>query len=319
MAWLTSWQSFAVTLGIALLAWLYWRTGRSPIAWLEFQVGLGKSVNELARRLQIDPDVLRSAVPSYREHFIPKKRGGRRRLLIPDADTKAIQRRVLRRLLARLRAHPAAKAYERGMSIVENARPHVGKAVVIKLDLVDFFPSLLAERVDRYFRFIGWDREAAALLTRLCTDEECLPQGAPTSPRLSNLLMIGFDHALTRFVETRRGAYTRYADDITISFPKDYPRRIRGVVQFVERLARGHGLTVHRGAKRAILRQHQQQRVTGLVVNEKLQLPRRVRRELRAVAHHLEMGRRATLSLVQLKGWRALEKMIVSGSSAGER
>lgn len=309
---LTSLALLAIGAGGVGSAWFYLHTAGWPLAWLKFQFGLGKDVNELARRLGVDVDLLRSLEPHYREHFIPKKSGGRRRLLIPDPELKSLQRRLLRRLLARLKAHHAACAYERGQSIVTNARPHVGKKVVIKLDLVDFFPSLLESRVDRYFRFIGWNREAAALIAKICTFEGALPQGAPTSPRLSNLLMIGFDHRLSRLVTLRKGIYTRYADDITISFPKDYPRRIRGVIQFVERLARTHGLTVHRGAKRLILRRHQQQRVTGLVVNDKLQLPRSMRRKLRAARHHLQTGRPATLSAEQLQGWRALENMIRS-------
>ena len=169
------------------------------------------------------------------------------------------------------------------------------------------------ERVDRYFRHIGWNAEAAAILTRLCTYEGGLPQGAPTSPRLSNLLMFGFDHTLTRFVLRRKGAYTRYADDITISFPKDLPRRIRGTIQFVKRWARALGLTVHDRKKLLILQRHQQQRVTGVVVNAKMQLPRTVRRKLRAVDHRLRTDGRATMTREQLQGWRALEAMIRRG------
>lgn len=296
--------------GLASLTWFYWYTNGRPLAWIKFRLGFGKDVRELARRLNVEVDPLRSLTPTYREHQIRKKHGGWRRLSIPDDATKAMQRRILRRLLGRLKAHPAAMAYERGLSIAHNARPHVGKAVVVKLDLVDFFPSLTAQRCDRYFRFIGWNPEAAALLTRLCTHEDRLPQGAPTSPRISNLLMLAFDERIRRYVARRRGVYTRYADDITISFPKDYPRHIRGVIQFVERTARSFGLVVHRAKKRLVLRRHQQQRVTGLVVNEKAQLPRSVRRKLRAAAHHLLNNRPATWTQQQLQGWRALEAMV---------
>jgi retron-type reverse transcriptase len=298
--------------GIALV-WFYRHTRGRPLAWLRVQFGWGHDVRELARRLGVDVDRLCSLTPAYRERFIPKKRGGQRRLLIPDDELKSLQRRVLRRLLAKLRTHPAAKAYERGKSIVDNAKPHVGQAVVIKIDLVDFFPSCRAEDADQYFRFVGWNRDAAALLTSLCTHEGGLPQGAPSSPRLSNLLMFGFDCRVNRFVTKRKGAYTRYADDITISFPKDYPRRIRGAIQFVARAARSRGLTVHRRKKLLILRRHQQQRVTGLVVNAKLQVPRSVRRKLRAIEHHAETGRQATLTPQQMHGWRAFLAMVRKG------
>jgi RNA-directed DNA polymerase len=305
--------TFGLLAGLGALAWFYWHTGGRPVAWLKWQFGFGKNVLELARRLGVEADLLRSLQPSYRERLIPKKRGGQRRLLIPGDDLKSLQRRILRRLLAKLKVHRAATAYQPKSSIADNARPHVGKAVVVKLDLVDFFPSCRTDRVERYFRRIGWNREAAELLTRLCTYDDGLPQGAPTSPRLSNLLLYKLDHVLTRFVEARKGAYTRYADDITISFPKDYPRRIRGTIQFVARLARSMGLIVHDRKKLLILRQHQQQRVTGLIVNEKMQLPRKVRRKLRAVDHHLRTGRPATMTPEQLQGWRALEAMIRNG------
>jgi retron-type reverse transcriptase len=221
-----------------------------------------------------------------------------------------MQRHILRRLLARLRAHPAATGFERGKSIVTNAAPHVGQQVVIKMDIVDFFPSIRSRRIDAYFRRVGWSAQAAALLTRLCTHEDGLPQGAPTSPRLSNLTHFRFDAWVADHVRRRKGVYTRYADDITISFPKDYPRRVRGTIQFVRRVAKQFGLRIHTRGKLRILRRHQQQRVTGLVVNAKVQLPRSQRRLLRAAEHRLRTGRPASLSPDQLKGWRSLQQMI---------
>lgn len=283
---------------------------RRPWQWLRARRGWGMHLQEWARRLDLEVEQLRGIEPSYKETFIRKKRGGMRRLLIPDGNLKTVQRRILRRLLRRLRAHPAAMGFERGRSIVHNALPHTRRKVIIKLDLIDFFPSTPAWRVEAYFRRVGWNAEAAALLTRLCTHEGGLPQGAPTSPRLSNLVLWLLDARIARFVARRKGSYTRYADDITISFPKDYPRRIRGTIQKVGRLARGFGYKIHRRGKLRILRRHQQQRVTGLVVNDKVQLPRKLRRLLRAVEHRLRTGRAATLTAEQIQGWRALQDMI---------
>src|SRR5262249_4414324 len=151
--------------------------------------------------------------------------------------------------------------FERGKSIVHNAAPHVGQRVLVKMDIVDFFPSIKAARVDAYFRRIGWNAEAAALLVRLCTHQDGLPQGAPTSPRLSNLTLFRFDARVADQVKGRKGVYTRYADDITISFPKDYPRRVRGTIQVVRRVAKQLGLRIHTRGKLRNLRPHQQQRV----------------------------------------------------------
>jgi retron-type reverse transcriptase len=304
-------------LGFVLLCWLlycFWKirvvTGGHPWYWLRAKLGWGRKVAELARILDFDPDRLRAFQPAYREVFVPKKRGGTRRLLIPDTPLKELQRRILRRLLGKLRAHPAACGFERCRSIVANARPHVGRAVVIKMDIVDFFPSISAARVEGYFRRIGWNAESAALLTRLVTHDGGLPQGAPTSPRLSNLLHFGLDARLTYRAARYKGHYTRYADDITISLPADLPRRVRGLIQYARRLAKVCGLRIHLKGKLRILRQHQQQRVTGLVVNQKLQLPRRVRRWLRAVEHRLATTGRATLTPAQLQGWKGLRAML---------
>jgi RNA-directed DNA polymerase len=141
--------------------------------------GKGFSVAELAQRLEMDERSLRLFLPDYRSFRIAKRRGGDRLIQAPTEPTKDLQRKILKRILGPLRAHPAAHAYERGHSIATNARCHEGQAVVIKLDLKDFFPSTRVERVQRYFQWVGWNREAAELLTRLVTLDGGLPQGGP--------------------------------------------------------------------------------------------------------------------------------------------
>jgi RNA-directed DNA polymerase len=302
------WCGLATT-GVILTLVVYFKAYRIW-QWLRTRLGWGLDLAELAERLGVAVNDLRTVEPSYREVHIPKKRGGQRRLLIPAPELKALQRRVLHRLLKKLRAHPAAHGFEPGSSIVTNALRHEGQRVVIKIDLVDFFPSTSAKRLDAYFRRIGWNAEAAAKLTQICTAEGNLPQGAPSSPRLSNLVNYLMDASIARFVAGRKGMYTRYADDITVSFPKDYPRRIRGVIQRVRRIVKKFGYRIHLRGKLQILRPHQQQRVTGLVVNHRVQLPRKLRRWLRAVEHRMKTRGVSTLSANQLAGWRALQAMI---------
>jgi RNA-directed DNA polymerase len=269
----------------------------------------GHSVNELAVRLRISEEDLRATVPQYTERRIPKRSGATRTLHVPSPALKAVQRKILRLLLARLKCHPAAHGFERGRSIVTNARIHAGRAVVIKADIRDFFNTTSAARVEAYFQRIGWNAEAASLLTKLVTYRGGLPQGAPTSPRLSNLLNIQLDTRLTRYALRRRGVYSRYADDMTFSFCNDYPTRNRGVVQAIRKRLKALGYEMHRNKTR-ILRPHQQKRVTGLVVNVWPALPRIVRRRLRAARHHLAVGRPATFTPAQIEGWSALENMI---------
>ncbi|MEM6393498.1 MAG: reverse transcriptase family protein [Planctomycetota bacterium] len=272
--------------------------------------GAGRSIDELAEALDLPAHQLRTTPTGYRTFTIPKRRGGQRQLASPAPDLKRLQRTILRRLLRKLRVHPAATGFEPGLSIAHNAAFHAGQAVVIKLDLKDFFPSTTADRVNHYFRRIGWDAEAAALLTQLTTHDGGLPQGAPTSPRLANLVNHVLDAQIERYVTKHHGTYTRYADDITISYPEDWPKYVRGTIQKVRSIAKAHGYTVHTRGKLRVLRQHQQQRVTGLVVNDRVNLARQKRRWLRAVEHRLRTTGEASLTREQLDGWNALQAMI---------
>jgi retron-type reverse transcriptase len=302
----------------------------------DWRAGLPRSgrlgTAELARRLGVPERQLRATPVAYRRFDVPKRTGGTRTILAPAPPLKAMQRRILNKLLARLAAHPCAAGFEVGRSIVTNALPHVGAEIVIRLDLKDFFPSTTAVRVESYFRTIGWDAEAAALLTRLCTHDGSLPQGAPTSPRLSNLVNYRLDARLLALARARGAAYTRYADDLTFSGsalaphtgrrdPKsllalDLPAdRFNDLINAVKRIVASEGYALHTDKKLRIMRRGDRKLVTGLVVNEKVNLPRATRRRLRAAEHHLATGRPATLTAEQLAGWRALRAMIATQST----
>ncbi len=290
-------------------------------------------VDELALRLGISADDLQRTPIEYHEFFIRKRSGGQRRILAPAPALKSLQRQINRRLLARLKAHPLATGFERGHSVATNAAFHAGRSVVVRLDLVDFFATTRAERVLRYFRAIGWDKAAAGLLTRICTHDAGLPQGAPTSPRLSNLVNYGLDLDFEGLAIRAGARYSRYADDITFSFGfEDWvdedshtgPVVRRGDAQVSSALGRApmiaekHGYRIHtkRKRKHRVMRTHHRQIVTGVVVNERPNLPRNTRRWLRAVEHRLatggSVGRRPSLTESQLAGWRAYEAMILA-------
>lgn len=272
--------------------------------------GSGHGVDELARRLGVDEAELRAVEPSYREFTIPKRSGGKRTIAAPDEKLKRLQRLLQRRLLARLKCHPAATGFERGYSIVLNAMCHVGRAVVVRMDLRDFFPSTSSKRVERFFREVGWNRAAAGLLVKLCTRRGGLPQGAPTSPRLSNLVNYRLDARLAGLAQRLGAVYTRYADDLTFSFASDDREAIHSLVRTAKRVVEREGYAMHVHKKLRIARRHDRQLVTGLVVNERVNLPRARRRWLRAVEHRAANGRAATLTEAQLAGWRALGGMI---------
>lgn len=308
--------------------------GRSMFVWLQQQLknltaGRGRDVKELAARLglpdlQIDRQRRRkvdAAKPdaririSYRWQRIPKRGGGTRLLHSPNPQLKQVQRKLLRRVFARLKVHPAAKGFRRGESIATHARLHVGQAVVVRIDIHDFFPSTRGERVYKYFRQAGWNRHGARTIFWLCTKSigrrVGLPQGSPTSPILSNLVNYGMDARLAGLARKSGARYSRYADDIIFSFAQDDRRFIRGVIRRVRRILGDSNYRMHGREKLRVMRRHQRQVVTGLVVNDRVQLPRKTRRWLRAVEHHLRTGRPATLTREQLRGWRALEYMIL--------
>ncbi|MFW6156680.1 MAG: reverse transcriptase family protein, partial [Armatimonadota bacterium] len=254
-------------------------------------------------------DGLRTFEIRYRSFDIPKRSGGRRTILAPDDRLKEVQRRILHRVLHGLRAHRCVHGFEEGRSIVTNARPHVGKAVVITLDIRDFFPSTSQRRVERYLRAIGWSRDAVREIARLATHDGGLPQGAPTSPRLSNLVNYRMDARLAGLARTIGADYTRYADDLTFSLIDDSQARVQGAIRAARAIVEDEGYELHPD-KLSVRRRHQRQEVTGLVVNERIHLPRETRRWLRAVEHRLRTTGECSLTEAELDGWLALTSMV---------
>ena len=287
----------------------------------------GHDTAELARRLGMTEAQLRGIDAQYHMFSIAKRRGGTRTIMAPAPALKSVQQRIHRRLLKRLRAHPAAMGFAPGQSIASHALCHAGQAVVVRMDLRDFFPSTTSRRMHRYFRWIGWNQQAAELLVRLTTWDGALPQGAPTSPRLSNLVNYRMDLRLAAMAKAvGRGAaadanamtptleifYSRYADDLSFSFSRDDHHAIEAVIRWTGRIVEAEGYKLHTKKKLRIMRRHDRQVVTGLVVNEGVRLPRHRRRWLRAVEHRMRVGRPATVTPEQLAGWRALRHMVES-------
>jgi hypothetical protein len=269
----------------------------------------------------------------YSRFTIPKRRGGARVIDAPGDRLKDLQRLVLRRLLSPLQAAPHATGFVPGRSIVDNARPHVGQAVVINLDLADFFASITADRVEAAWRALGWDAEAAAILTRICTHQGRLPQGAPTSPALSNLVCRRLDARLGGLARALGGRYTRYADDLTISLPglgrnkrrrppgpsrsgpSPRPRRrgpSRKILATLREIIAAEGFSIQWKKRVRIQRAHQRQTATGLLVNRQVNLPRATRRLIRAMQHRARLGRLDPAGRRKLRGLEALAAMVAT-------
>lgn len=219
----------------------------------------------------------------YRKFSIPKKSGGEREISEPLPNLKEIQLWIMKEILYKCRVSRFAKAYVRNRSIRTNARFHVRQPIVVTLDIENFFGSLRKKGVYGFYKSLGYSIPVSLMLTNLCCINGSLPQGAPTSPALSNLLMRKIDNRIAGFSIKNSIRYTRYADDLT--FSGDFSPGM--IIKFVKNVLRENYLTINE-KKIQIRRPHQRQEVTGVVVNQKIQAPRALRRKLRQSVYYIK-------------------------------
>jgi hypothetical protein len=236
-----------------------------------------------------------SPTAHYHHRFHPKRSGGWRLLEAPKDKLKALQREILVGILDAVAWHPAAHALRPGRSHLTAAAPHVAQAVVLRIDLANFFASIRAARVAAIFRELGYRPAVAKVLAQLCThrtprpivnderiapalarllDTRHLPQGAPTSPALANLCAYRLDCRLAALAQAAGANYTRYADDLLFSGGADFARSARRLTTAVAAIALDEGFRVeHR--KTRLMRRSVRQHSLGLVINDKPNLDRR--------------------------------------------
>ena len=235
----------------------------------------------------------------------------------PKPFLKLVQRRLLDRLLYEAPPHSAAHGFYPDLSIVTNAQTHVRSDWVISFDLKDFFPTTDMEKVRQVLsKYYALEGNTLDTILRLTCRGGSLPQGAPTSPHLANLAFFDGDEWLANLAKQHKLSYTRYADDMTFS-GNGLPDGFEDLVgQIVRRT--GYRLA---GEKTKRMGRHQCQKVTGLVVNEGVRLPRNQRRRLRAIRRDIETkGIESALALggfdsfCELKGHLAFERMVGEGN-----
>jgi retron-type reverse transcriptase len=237
----------------------------------------------------------------YVEFEIDKANGSKRAIAAPRAPLRKVQRVILREILDKIPLHDAAHGFVKGRSTVTNAKPHERAAIVVKLDLVDFFPTMHFRRVRGVFNQLGYSAKIAQVLASLCTyrpvlggaDDDpfvvwpgVLPQGAPTSPALANIACRRMDARLAALAKKSGAHYTRYADDLTFSFDAE-PKTLGRFLWWVDQICQQEGFAEN-ARKRRILRKKSQQRVTGIVVNSGLFIPRRDRHRFRAILQRVK-------------------------------
>ncbi len=217
---------------------------------------------------------------NYKEYIIPKKRGGTRTLEEPLPDLKDIQSWILCNILmpaSKTMVSPVAKAFMPKKSIRDNARFHKKQNRIVALDVENFFGSIQYGCVYEVFRTIGYSKAVSTLLSKLCTFNNILPQGAPTSPMLSNLVLKKIDDQLWSYCKARKIIYTRYADDLTFSGDSI---QVGHLMAYVEQILMHRYLHVN-PRKTKVMGRGTRQSVTGIVVNEKVQVSKAYRDKIR--------------------------------------
>lgn len=228
-----------------------------------------------------------STYENYHTVVIHHGRGHKnRRLSVPNAFLKMVQRRILECYLYQLEVSDHSTAYCKGKSLLDNASPHVGKECVLKLDISHFFDSIDDDMVYLVMKRLALSVPATSLLTHLCTYKTRLPQGAPTSPYIANLVMKQFDEKLGCWCRKNNITYTRYCDDMTFSGTKSAIRESR-IISKVKSLLYRMGFTLN-DKKTVFISSSQQQRVTGVVVNEKPTLSRSQKRSIRQEVYYCQ-------------------------------
>lgn len=217
----------------------------------------------------------------YRIYKIPKKSGGHRRIEAPRRFIKLIQKWIYLYILSTRELPEAATGFVRGKNIFSNAEPHIPNKNLMVVDIKDFFPSISYQEVYRIFKSFGFPTKVNTLLTGLCTLNDTLPQGAPTSPVLANLVFAPTDLALQDLARSWNCAYSRYADDIAFSGNTPFAKQH---IKAVSDILKDWGFRANR-RKTRIIGGGGKQILTGLVVNTSGLPPRTKRRRWRAMFH----------------------------------
>jgi RNA-directed DNA polymerase len=260
---------------------------------------------DLARLLKLKPKSLNYFLyclpDTYHQFTIKKRTGGLRTINAPNHPLKRIQRDLAAILNIVYKPRPSVHGFVKDRNVVSNAKSHIGKENVLNLDLKDFFPSINFGRVRGLFmgKPYSLTNEVATVLGQICCYENELPQGAPTSPIISNMICAKLDSEIQRLAKKFRCNYSRYADDITLSTTqREFPQAIGEVFYLdnkprikigvsLETLISDNGFEINQKKVR-IQSQRIRQEVTGLLVNKKPNLQRKKIRNIRAILHAWE-------------------------------
>lgn len=217
----------------------------------------------------------------YYKASIPKKKGGVRNLSIPFPVLLYLQNWVKDNILIKQPAHKSATAYLPGKSILDNVKPHLHSNQILNIDLKDFFPSISLNRVIALFKYLGYNHKLSFFLASVCCESNSLPQGAPSSPFISNLILAKLDRRLYGLAEAFGISYTRYADDITFSGNFNSNAFLKNVSNIIKE----EGFVINKNKTKTAFRGHKRI-ITGISISSNLpKLPKITKRKLRLEAH----------------------------------
>lgn len=218
----------------------------------------------------------------YRHFSIPKSNGQARNIDEPLPDLKFVQSWILHNILEKCAVSDYAKAYLKGRTLKHNARFHRAQKVVVTMDIKNFFPSISVKDITEIFENMGYFHDLSCFLAHLCCYNNVLPQGAPTSPYLSNLRMTTLDDKISEYTYEKSIRYTRYADDLTFSGDFNPHFLISNISKFVY----NEGFCIN-PQKTRIARSNTRQEVTGIIVNSHMQLSKEKRKLIRQQVYYI--------------------------------
>jgi RNA-directed DNA polymerase len=281
-------------------------TTRELATWIGFDLD---ALDVLADRRGISRSSKDQRARHYRYAWIPKPSGGHRLVEAPKWRLRTAQRRILDGIVNHIPPHDAAHGFRAGRSVITFAQPHIGRAVVLRVDLQAFFTSVFLARVIGMLRTAGYPDEVSRTLAALCAHRTPpdvlagapdrnpfdlarlrtphLPQGAPTSGALANLAAYRLDVRVAGLAAKVGATYSRYADDLVLSGDRELARAAPTLVARLAAIASDEGFSLN-FRKTRIMTASTRQRITGIVVNEKLSAPRADVEQLRAILHNCQ-------------------------------
>ena len=231
-------------------------------------------------------DIANNQKKYYSQVVIPKRNGEDRVLNVPSRELKHLQKYILNNVLSWYEPLDCVMGYVKGKGIKENALMHVNSKYILKLDISDFFGSIHFGKIVNNILPDVYDKNLKVLLANLCMLDGSLPQGAPTSPTISNIVMHKFDEIISKYCKDNNLIYTRYADDMFISSENDF--EYKKVIHKIEHLLRKYYSMKLNKDKAHYLHDGLKEELCGVVVNEKVQTSKRYRDSIRQEIHYLD-------------------------------